>query len=337
MPKINSHPDEKMFGIDINETILDASLYAGIPHIRACGGRARCSTCRILVTEGIENCDTRTASESALAQKLGFSSNIRLACQTKVRANITMQRLVLDIEDAKLASDRIEFDKIGEEKPLAILFSDIRGFTKLSEAMLPYDVIYILNRYFQAMGEVIDRYDGVINNFMDEGFIALFGLNQPDLAAENAVRAALDMLTEVENLNNRIELLFDRPLQVGIGIHYGTVVLGEVGTRSQKNITAIGDAVNFASRIESANKEFGTTILVSADVYRLVDRQITISGSPKEVEIRGKTGTYRLYEVVGINAQASIPESVTVTGDRPRQNVITNLKKLWQLLCTRIF
>jgi adenylate cyclase len=335
MPKINSHPDEEMFGIGRNETVLHASLLAGIPHTHACGGRARCSTCRVLIAEGVENCDPRTALELALAEKLGFSPNIRLACQTKVRDDITIRRLVLDIEDAKLASDQIKFGKIGEEKPLAILFSDIRGFTKLSEAMLPYDVIYILNRYFQAMGEIVDRYDGVINNFMGDGFMALFGLNQPHLAAENAVRAALEMLEALGNLNTHIELLFEHPLKVGMGIHFGTVVLGAVGTRSQKNITAIGDAVNFASRIESANKEFGTTILVSADVYGLVQEQVTISGSPKEVEIRGKTGTYSLYEVVGINSESSISESVTRSSDR--QNLNIYLKKLQQLLLTKIF
>jgi adenylate cyclase len=109
-----------------------------------------------------------------------------------------------------------------------------------------------------------------------------------------------------------------------------------VGTRVQKSITAIGDVVNFASRIESANKDFGTTILVSADVYSLVQELVTISGSPKEVEIRGKTGTYTLYEVVDISPQQAIPNSIITSDDCDRQNS-NYLRKLWQFLLTKIF
>jgi adenylate cyclase len=96
MPQIDIQPDEKIFEIGRNETVLYASLYAGIPHTHACGGQARCSTCRILILEGIEHCDRRTIPELLLAQKLGFTANIRLACQTKVRADIKIKRLVQD-------------------------------------------------------------------------------------------------------------------------------------------------------------------------------------------------------------------------------------------------
>ncbi len=333
MPQISSQPDEQIFEIKGNETVLHASLNSGIPHTHACGGRARCSTCRILVTKGIEYCSPRNSLEEGLAQKLGFPQHIRLACQTKVRSDISIRRLVLDIEDEKLANDQIKFGKIGEEKSLAILFCDIRGFTKLSELMLPYDVIYILNRYFQAMGEVVDKYNGVINNYMGDGFMALFGINNSEQAAENAVRASLKMLEVLEILNNSIELLFAHPLKIGIGIHYGTVVLGSVGTRTKKNITAIGDVVNFASRIESANKEFGTSLLVSAEVYNILHEQVTISGGARSVEIRGKTGTYNLYEVLSIEDEYSNFELLK----SDRQNKSSYLKSVWQLLQTKIF
>jgi len=345
MLQITSHPDEQIFKISKDETILHALLYAGIPHIHACGGRARCSTCRILIIDGIENFCPRSMLEEALAQKLGFPLNIRLACQTKVTdrlrntGEIAIRRLVLDTEDEIIASDQVKFGRIGEEKPLAIIFCDIRGFTKLSEAMLPYDVIYILNRYFQAMGEVIYEYNGIINNYMGDGFMALFGMNHPEQAAENAVRASLKMIAVLEKLNNSIDLLSSRPLKVGIGIHYGTVVLGAVGMRNQKNMTAIGDAVNFASRIESANKKFGTTLLVSADVYALVQDQVTISASPTSVEIRGKTGAYSLYEVVGIEPESFQPVKFNSSGDR--HNLIRYFKEvcqeIWNVLQIKIF
>ncbi len=332
MPHISSQPDKQVFEINPNETVLLASLQAGIPHAHACGGNARCSTCRVLITEGLEHCAPRNALEETLSVKLGFSANIRLACQTKVGDDIAMRRLILDSEDERLAQDQVKLGKIGEEKSLAILFSDIYGFTKLSESMLPFDIIYVLNSYFRSMSKVVERHQGEIDSFAGDGFMALFGQKNPEQAAENAVKAALDMIKELDKLNSRIELLFANPIRVRIGIHYGNVVLGTVGTHKEKKVTAIGDAVNFASRIESANKKYGTTILVSSDVYEFVCDQARVARVINEVEIRGKSGTYVLYEITGIkNGDFIAPYEVI-------QNTQNNfLGKIWQLLLTKIF
>jgi len=313
MPQINYLPDKQQVEVDEGVTILEASWEGDIPHTHACGGSGRCSTCRVLVLSGLENCSDRTRAEKEVSDRLRFPPAIRLACQTQVFGDIQLRRLAIDSDDLELINDelagKVMPESIGEEKYIAILFADIRGFTPFSEKLLPYDVIYVLNRYFRRMGEIVNRYNGTINNYMGDGLMALFGIDNSSQAAENAVRAAVDMVAAMENFNPHLEALYQQNLRIGIGINYGWVVIGEVGAFNNKRLTAIGDAVNLASRIESANKQVGSTLLISETTYEQVEKQVTI-GRRVEVELPGKSGKYPLYEVLGISALPFSPKTI---------------------------
>jgi len=198
---------------------------------------------------------------------------------------------------------------IGEEKQIAILFADLRGFTNFSEALPAYDVIYVLNRYFDHMGKIVERHGGVISNYMGDGCMALFGVDDRDRAAERAVRAAVDMQNAMVSINTYLEDLYYRQLQIGIGVHFGQVVLGAVSAANSKQITAIGDAVNLASRIEAANKTVGTNLLISEDTYALVRNLVSINRRC-QVKIPGKSGEYLLYEVTNITPSDEIESAI---------------------------
>ncbi|MEG4005070.1 adenylate/guanylate cyclase domain-containing protein [Microcoleus sp. Pol11C1] len=304
MPQIHYLPDDRTIEIDDDDIILEASLRAGIPHTHICGGSARCSTCRVLIVEGLEFCSRRTAPEEELAKKLRLEPEIRLACQTQVAGGkVILRRLAIDSEDLESFTDQIAgkliSTPVGQEKKIAILFADIRGFTPFAESLLPYDVIYVLNRYFQKMGFAINRNGGMINNYMGDGLMALFGLENPEKAAEQAVRAGVEMLEELEKLNPYFENLYRHRLRIGIGIHCGWVVVGNLGALKNQTVTAIGDAVNLASRIEAANKQVGTSLLISEETYQEV-KELAIVNRCILVEIPGKSGEYPLYEVVGM-------------------------------------
>lgn len=304
MPQIHYLPDDRSIEIDDDDIILEASLRAGIPHTHICGGSARCSTCRVLVVEGLEFCSPRTSPEEELAKKLRLEPEIRLACQTQVAGGkVILRRLAIDSEDLESFNDemagKLISTPVGQEKKIAILFADIRGFTAFSESLLPYDVIYVLNRYFQKMGYAINRNGGMINNYMGDGFMALFGLENSDKAAQQAVRAGVEMLEELEKLNPYFETLYRHRLRIGIGIHCGCVVVGRLGASKNQTVTAIGDAVNLASRIEAANKQVGTSFLISEDTYQEV-KDLAIVNQRVSVQIPGKSGEYPLYEVVGM-------------------------------------
>jgi adenylate cyclase len=307
MATIRILPDDVLIEVAPGETLLDASLRAGVAHAHACGGHARCSTCRVEVTDGIDNCAPRTEAEQVLADRLGFAPHLRLACQTQARADTTIRRLILDDDDVALVDQRVRGAvpaSAGEERALAILFADIGGFTAFSEALPPHDVVHVLNRYFHAMGRAIAQFGGHIDNYMGDGLMALFGLRQTtsesaDSAALRAVQAGLAMLAAMDAFKPYLETAYGRVFDMRIGVHYGDAVVGSVGAVGRERVTAIGDAVNFASRIEGANKAAGTRLLISEALKEQLQPHLQ-TGRTLLVPIHGKTGEYALHEVVGL-------------------------------------
>ncbi len=294
--------NDKQVNIEESETdksLLQISLDAGIPHTHACGGNARCSTCRVLVQEGAEHLLPRNEKETSLSHRKGFPENVRLACQTKINGDINVRRLVIDSADQILASTFSDLVS-GTEKPVAVLFSDIRGFTGFSESHLPYDVIHILNRYFYRMGDKILKYGGTIDKYIGDGLMAVFGLEESDplLVNLSAIRSALEMESELEQLNAYLKNHLGSQFEIGIGINYGTAILGKLGHPLNMSFTAIGDTVNSASRIESTTKKAKARILISESVYEIVKDRIA-KGRTFETKLKGKTGNYKVYEIRG--------------------------------------
>ena len=302
MPRALYFPDNKRVDVRSGESILHASLRTGIPHAHVCGGNARCSTCRVVIVQGLKYCSPRNSSEKRIADRLHFGSNIRLACQTRINGDVKLRRLVLDADDVEFTDQSARGAApalAGEEKELAILFADIRGFTGLAEDLPPFDVIHLLNRYFNRMGSVIVRNGGQIDNYMGDGLMALFGLTGKGGAALNAVTAALEMVEAVNQLRVYFEANYAKNFRIGIGVHYGEVVVGTVGAVGSRKITAIGDAVNFASRIEAANKAKGTRILISEPTYQQVKRRVSVH-KHVAIALPGRTRKCDLYEVTGL-------------------------------------
>jgi len=239
-----------------------------------------------------------------MAQRLNLGPETRLACQTKITGDVKVRRLVID-------DDEIEFTRriaegpspasIGEEKKLAILFADVRNFTALSERMSPYDVIYFLNRYFHDINRVIEHYGGYVDNYMGDGLMALFGHDDAPDSALRAVSAGLKMLEEVRTRSPHFEALYGVSVRIGVGIHHGNVVVGPIGAGDRQRMTVIGDAVNFASRIESANKKYGTELLISNEVHRQIADRVTVGSRIEHAVIEGKSGQHVLYEVTGLS------------------------------------
>ena len=221
-----------------------------------------------------------------------------------VTGSVTVRRLVLDDEDEEFAVKSMAdqfVEAAGEEKHVAILFIDIRGFTAFAERLLAYDVIHALNRYYHRMGQIVHRHGGVIDNYMGDGILSVFDIEGSDRMVSRALQAGLDMLEAIESMKPYFEAIHGRSFDIGIGLRYGAVVVGTVGWGNYKRLTIVGDAVNFASRVESANKNAGTNFLISEDAYEQVGHEVEVNQCPPW-EVRGKTGIFQLYEVVGTKA-----------------------------------
>jgi len=303
MAKITFENEMEIEEDDLSLSLLEISLKHNIPHMHVCGGHARCSTCRVIICQGAENILPKNKAEQELASKKGLEENIRLACQIRMKGDVSLRRLVLDDQDADLAIHNAQQQTTGREQAVAILFSDIRGFTRFSERHLSYDIIHILNRYFQEMGEVVLANHGYIDKYMGDGLMALFGVDErnPSINCLNAVTAALQMEPALARLNGYLEQNFDEHFEIGVGIHFGEVVLGNIGHRDKTQFTAIGDAVNLASRVEGETKLIDSSILISECMYAHVNRQVRI-GQKLKTPLKGKSGDYLLYEVLGLRS-----------------------------------
>lgn len=293
-------PDEKEVRAPEGMTILEASLSSGINHAHVCGGKARCSTCRVVVITGLEHCAPRQGAEEKLAAKLDFGPSVRLACQTTVSGDVVVKRTVLDTLDIQLSNQLgtgPRLGSVGEERNLAIMFADIGEYTSFAEALPAYDVVHALRRYFYTMGRVIDEHGGRINDYIGDGIMALFGIDRHPDPVYRAVKAGLDMLREVEALNPYLQAMYRRSFRVRIGIHYGPVVVGTIGMAGMEKTAVIGDAVNVAERIQEANKQTGSSLLLSDAALREVFGRVRVKQTHPEVSLKGKKGRFTLHEV----------------------------------------
>ena len=300
MFKIFSQTDNKTVFASPDSTILEATLDAKINHIHVCGGNARCTTCRVYIMEGLNNCQPRNEKEKQLAEKLGFPQDIRLACQTRIRGDITIRRPVVDDLDKKIILKQFgnaPGTRLGQEKDLAILFTDIVNYTQFAEAFPAYDVVHVLNRYYQSMNEIIVQHQGIISDVAGDGILALFGVTEenknPVLDAINTVRA---MNTSLIQFNEYLNQMYHRSFEIRAGINFGKVIVGNFDTGMMKKISAIGDAVNLASRIETVNKDFGTQLLISQSANDKIEGLVE-THKMSQSRLKGKSGEYILYEV----------------------------------------
>ena len=280
-------------------SILEMSRIAGIPHASVCGGRGRCSTCRVRIG-GADRAKLAppSAEEQRVLTRVGAPSNVRLACQVRPPPGQYRITPLLPPTAGPVEAYRRQPQAHGGERYVAILFADIRGFTAISEGKLPYDVVFLLNRYFRATGEAIEAAGGRLDKFIGDGVMAIFGLTAtPEQACRQALEAARRMSIALDDLNEALSGDLDAPLRIGIGLHAGPTIVGEMGYERATHLTAIGDTVNTASRLESLTKDFKVELVVSAE---LLDKAgIALSDYPQEqVEIRGRQGGLAVRKIV---------------------------------------
>jgi adenylate cyclase len=272
-------------------TVLEMSRIAGIPHASVCGGRGRCSTCRVRIGgEDRAKLPPASAEEQKVLSRVGAPDNVRLACQLRPPPGRYRVTPLLPASAGPVEAYRRQPQAHGGERYVAILFADIRGFTSISEGKLPYDVVFLLNRYFRATGQAIEAAGGRVDKFIGDGVMAIFGLTtDPQTACQQALDAARRMALALDDLNEAMSGDLDLPLRIGIGLHAGPAIVGEMGYERAAQITAIGDTVNTASRLESLTKEFGAELVVSQE---LLDRAgAAPETAPRhDVEIRGRQG-----------------------------------------------
>jgi adenylate cyclase len=260
-----TYPDRRTAVTAPATTVLEASRAVGYPHASVCGGRGRCSTCRFRVIRGAEYLSPAQPAELRVLHQVGGHAGVRLGCQARIFGDVDVVPLVSTAAGARAASGR-DPARDGEERNLAVLFADLRGFTAFAEHKLPYDTVFVLNRFADLMQRAIEGAGGHVDKFLGDGVMAIFGMNGEDRPCRGALVAAVAMQRAVARMNAQLGDTLGTEFRLGIGIHYGPAVLGAIGVGPAASVTVIGDVVNTASRLEQATKTLAAPVVASSAV-----------------------------------------------------------------------
>jgi adenylate cyclase len=269
-------------------SVLEASLRNNVPHASVCGGRARCSTCRIRIIGDCSALPAPSQREAFVLHRVGSDDpSIRLACQLRPNADLSFFQLFLP-HTASASSQASNPTRIGQERYLVSMFVDMRGSTQLAEKRLPFDTVFIVNRFLGAVSQAVLESGGRPNQFVGDGMLALFGLSTSrQEACRQALQAAALIGKNVDELNQFLSHDLREPIRFGIGIHGGEVIVGDIGYRDHMVFTALGDAVNVAARLQDMTKNLACEAVISDEV-RLTAGLADDALPTQEVAIRGR-------------------------------------------------
>jgi adenylate cyclase len=299
-------------------SILEASLRYKIPHASVCGGRARCSTCRVRVVSDRGALPRPSRREAFVLTRVGASADpaIRLACQLRPQTDVA----VIPVLPPNVGTDFVRSRRrvnIGEERYIVSMFVDMRGSTTLAEARLPFDVVFLINRFVEAASQAVSSQGGQPNQFVGDGVLALFGLDvDRTTACQQALRAASSVASNVAYLNHQFATEVREPIQFGIGIHGGDVIVGDIGFRGHTVFTAMGDSVNVAARLQDLTKSLDCKVVVSEEVCKAAG--IAADALTRaEVSVRGRDAMIAVRTAVDPTVLVSLldPQSA---GDEPQ-------------------
>ena len=298
--------------VPFGPTLLEISRMNKIPHASVCGGRARCSTCRVRIDEGAGSLSPPGYPEAITLASIAAPPNVRLACQVRPASAMTITRLLRPASTGPEGAELQELDSAGVEKSLAVMFLDLRDFTQLSQSRLPYDVVFILNEFFAAAGAAIHTHGGWIDKFLGDGLLAIFGQRHGvEAGCRQVLRAARAIDLALDHVNAKLGLEIGKPLRVGIGIHAGPMLIGRIGYGEAVDLTVVGNAVNVASRLEAVAKQKGFQIVMSSDVATYAGC-LDDAGPVLIVNVRGVDAP---MEVVGIMRGRDLPASILAAAE----------------------
>ncbi|GAB4214657.1 MAG: hypothetical protein OHK0012_13170 [Synechococcales cyanobacterium] len=298
---ITCQPDNLTIEANSTQSLLEQLLQAGIPHAHACGGNAVCSTCRIMVLEGSEHCRLMSGAEKALAQRLDLPVHIRLACQTRITGDVTIQRLVIDSHDVDVAKQHLRAKTIGSQRPGAILSATLRGLNHFDEENFPYDIVYTVGRYYTQVGTLVAQHHGQLAGQNGLHTLAIFPLESPQLSMRQAVHAGFTLLAALRDLNKTLRQLSYPQVGLSLAIHYGPMIVMHTDPQHPQNRSVFGKVVQSVTWLESVTSEVRLPLLLSAQVAQVLQPELE-SVRVHTVSMAGRDQPVTVFSAQGITS-----------------------------------
>ncbi len=248
-------------------SVLEASRSFHLPHAAMCGGRARCSTCRVRVAGGGEFCPPAANDEQATLSRIGASPDVRLACQLRPQGDVSVVPLVRTARPVYRATAL----QRGGEREVVVMVCDFRNRADLANDHLPQDLLYLLMLYVEGVGNAIRASGGTLSYVELDSICALFGHEGEDNPAQGALRAAGAIEGVIADLNNRLGRRPDNKVKIAVSIHSGRAAIGEIGVSDPPMLMAIGEAVDIANDLRKAAAARDKAFAISEKVYAGAD------------------------------------------------------------------
>jgi adenylate cyclase len=283
-----TYPERRNVRVPIGFSVLEASRAGGVPHTSICGGRGRCSTCRIRVMACTAPVPEPHAGEQAVLDRVALRPPVRLACQLRPLGDIVVVPLLAPHRAADALGHR-EASRPGEERFVVVMVVDMRNSTRLAETCLPYDTVFIVDRFIGAVDAGVIEAGGRAAQFTGDGLVALFGIDsEPEEACRQAIEALVRIGRNVAALNKvLIGVEMAEPIRFGAGVAAGEAVVGEVHYAGARGFTTLGNAANVASRLESLCKTYTCEAVIADDVCTMSG--LALADLPRrETALRGR-------------------------------------------------
>jgi adenylate cyclase len=283
----------------IDPTLLEISRANGVAHASACGGRARCGTCRVRIDEGASSLPPPGFAERFTLARVKAPDNARLACQIRPRGSLSVTRLVRIQDEGPSAAAAQNPDDAGVTKPLCLLYLRIRDIDEISRDRLPYDVIFILNEFFAAGGAAIDQNNGWVDKFFGDGVLAVFGQQRGlDRGCNDALQVARAIDVALDRLNEKVSAEIGRPIAISIGLHAGSFFLGRIGLGRTSVLSVVGPGTEVALQLANVAEDKGWQIALSAEAAQHIG--VAGIGERQSVTISGRGGESQSVNVIGV-------------------------------------
>ena len=300
-----TYPDGRSVRVPVGFSVLEASRSARVPHACICGGRGRCSTCRVRVVAGLACIAPPSAGELAVLRRIGAPPSVRLACQSRPTGDVSVIPL-LPANWPVTALRRRDWPLPGQERFIVVLMVDMRDSTRLVETRLPFDAVFIVDRFVTTAGAALTASGGRISHFLGDGLMATFGLQcEPREACFQALSALIAIGRSIEALNGVLVAETGETIRFGIGCHCGSAVVGDIGDGAMRTFTTLGDAANVAARLEGLCKEFRCEAVISHDVWQTAGFSM-VSLPGQEAALRGRDAKLLVHPIERVEQLAAI-------------------------------